>query len=454
MTFTTAADVEKLPLKGQRYDAVDTEVPGVRVRVTPNGAKTFSYLYRIKGERKKRRITLGSVRAIDLASARKLARQHAVTAANGIDPADAVRARRAAERSEREKKTVAELGALYLADMARRDAATTYANRESRWRRYVVPALGTFVPECIERKDIAGLHRSLSKRLPLANRVVSLVSAFLSWCTEQGLVPEGTAPTRRFKKPREESRERFLSSEELGRLVRAIDTAETVGLPPAPKRQRPEPEAKYAKHVPPPASGKKNRARGSAAPANPYAVACLRLLLLSGWREQEVLSLRWDAVDVERKIATLAHTKTGKSQRMLSAASIAVLQALPRHAGSPWCFPSPVNPQCHLSDLGRVWDAVRHAAQLEGFRLHDIRHSAASFAIGAGASLAVVGKMLGHTNAATTQRYAHLADDPVRAATELVAAAVATATAVTTTPVTPLKRGATTARSATRKSTR
>ena len=92
-----------------------------------------------------------------------------------------------------------------------------------------------------------------------------------------------------------------------------------------------------------------------------------------------------------------------------------------------------------MADVGRLWDAVRHAARLDGFRLHDLRHSAASFAIGAGASLAVVGKMLGHTNQATTAKYAHLADDPVRAATELVAAAVAGASGTTAKPLESLK---------------
>ena len=416
-------------------DAVDTKVPGVRVRVTPTGAKSFSYLYRIKGERKKRRITLGAVGKLDLAGARELAKEHAVTAVRGIDPAAAIRDRRAAERAVQDEKTVEELGVLYLAHMKVSDATTTHSNRESRWRRFVLPAFGAMVPRRIERKDVAALHRSLLAHPPLANRVVELVSAFYGWCADQGLVPDGTAPTNRLKKYEESSRERFLTSDELGRLVRAIDTAETIGLPAAPSRQRAEPDPKYAKHAAPPASNKKHRARGSIAPANPYAIACLRLLLLSGWREREVLSLRWDAVDLERRIATLATTKTGKSQRMLSAASIALLAALPRHAGSPWCFPSPVNPKRHLSDLGRLWDAVRFAAKLNGFRLHDLRHSAASFAIGAGASLAVVGKMLGHKNSATTARYAHLADDPVRAATELVAAAVAGASLVQATPV-------------------
>ena len=139
-------------------------------------------------------------------------------------------------------------------------------------------------------------------------------------------------------------------------------------------------------------------------------------------------------------MATLRETKGGKSQRIMSAAAIALVASLPRHHRSPWCFPSPRDPQRHIIDVGRLWDAVRHAAQLDGFRLHDMRHSAASFAIGAGASLAVIGKMLGHKNSTTTQRYAHLADDPVRAATELVASAVASATKQTATPVTPLHK--------------
>ncbi len=451
MTFTTAADVDRLPVTAKRYDAADTDVPGLRVRVTPNGVKTYSLLYRVKGERTKRRITLGTTRAIDLGEARKMARRHRVTAENGTDPADAHRAKRQAEQAAKiaaaAERTVAELGVLYLAHCAVRDAESTRTNRESRWTRYVVPALGHLTPATVTKQDVATLHRDMrvtataetqpptATRATTANRVVELVSAFFTWCADQALVPDGTNPTRRIKKYDEESRERFLTSEELGRLVAAITTAETVGLPTAPKRQREEPSEKNAKHAPPPKPGKKNRARGSIAPANPYAIAALRLLLLTGWREQEVLSLRWDAVDLERKVATLRETKGGKSQRIMSASAIALVASLPRHHGSPWCFPSPRDPKRHLIDVGRLWDAVRHAAALDGFRLHDMRHSAASFAIGAGASLAVIGKMLGHKNSTTTQRYAHLADDPVRAATELVASAVAGATNPRTTPV-------------------
>ena len=158
MEFSTAADVDRLPVKAKRYDAADTEVPGLRVRVTPTGAKTFSLLYRVKGERTKRRITLGSTRAIDLGEARKMARKHRSKAEHSIDPADEHRAKRQAEQATKmaaaADRTVAELGVRYLADCAVRDAESTRTNRESRWTRYVVPALGKLTPATVTKQHV------------------------------------------------------------------------------------------------------------------------------------------------------------------------------------------------------------------------------------------------------------------------------------------------------------
>jgi integrase len=417
----TDAKVAALPSKATRYDVRDSDVVGLEVRVTPTGVKSYSVLYRVAGARQKSRLTLGRVGKINLSAARSIAREALVAAARGEDPSAAKKARRLEDET-----TVGQLGVTYLSEVRRRRKPRTAAEYERLWKAHVAKPLGGQPVARVTPAQIGALHRDLGAHPYQANRVLALVATFFSFAAREGHVLSN--PAARIEPYPEHSRERFLKKEELVRLMTAIDTAETVGLPPAPKRQRKEPDAENAKHSPPPAPDKKNRARGSAAPANPIAIASLRLLVLSGWREQEVLSLRWDAVDLERGIATLANTKTGKSQRHMSSAAVALLDALPRHTDSPWCFPSPKKPQKHLADIGRLWDAVRHAAQLKGFRLHDTRHSAASFAISAGASLAVVGKMLGHSNHATTAKYAHLADDPVRAATESVAMAVAAAT--------------------------
>jgi len=119
-------------------------------------------------------------------------------------------------------------------------------------------------------------------------------------------------------------------------------------------------------------------AQGAPAPSNPVGVAVLRFLMLSGWREREALTLRWEAVDVGRGGATgavtLADTKTGRSVRELGAPARAVVDAMRAHrqAGNPYVFPG-AKPGAHYTDTARVWDAVRHAAGLTDVRLHDLR---------------------------------------------------------------------------------
>jgi integrase len=156
------------------------------------------------------------------------------------------------------------------------------------------------------------------------------------------------------------------------------------------------------------------------------AVAALRFLLLTGWREGEAVSLKWSEVDFSRGVATLQDTKTGRSARHLGAPALALLADLPRLAGSPCVFPGS-KPGTSFTDLGRLWDAVRHAAGLEDVRLHDLRHSFASVAAASGLSLPVIGALLGHRGVATTQRYAHLGDDPRKRAADKVAQRVAAA---------------------------
>ena len=145
-------------------------------------------------------------------------------------------------------------------------------------------------------------------------------------------------------------------------------------------------------------------------PANPFAVAALRFLMFTGWREQEALTLEWKFVGLATGIATLPDTKTGKSVRTLSAPARELLAALPRVKGSPYVFPGR-DPKAPLNELQRLWYAARSEARLEDVRLHDLRHSVASFAGGRGYSLFLIGKLLGHRDQRSTARYAHLADD-------------------------------------------
>jgi integrase len=159
---------------------------------------------------------------------------------------------------------------------------------------------------------------------------------------------------------------------------------------------------------------------------DPFPAAAIRLLILTGARLREILYARWDQADTERGILFLADSKTGRKPLYLNAPALEVLASLPRLQGNSHIIPGGKQGQPR-HDLKKPWAAVIKAAGLEGLRIHDLRHSHAPIGAGAGLSLPIIGKLLGHTQAATTQRYAHLANDPVRHASERIGATIAAA---------------------------
>jgi integrase len=260
-----------------------------------------------------------------------------------------------------------------------------------------------------------------------ANRTVAMLGSFFGYCERGGLVD--SSPVRRIQKYPEAGRERFLTPDEWTRLGDALVKAERDGIPAAPARRR----TKGGKHRP------KNADKPR--PADPFGVAALRMLALTGCRLNEALSVRWVDVDLDRGILTLPDSKTGKSVRLLNPATVELLTALPRFAGNPHVFPGKRR-GTHLATVRRLWLAVCATADLEGLRIHDLRHSVASMAAGAGESLLVIARMLGHKQMATTMRYSHWADDPLRRAVTETGQRIDAAMKGTATPVTPLKRGA------------
>ncbi len=203
----------------------------------------------------------------------------------------------------------------------------------------------------------------------------------MTWCEDQGHRPEGTNPCRKIQRYAETKRERFLQPAELARLGAALDHAATSHL------------------------------------ASEHALAALRLLILTGARLSEILTLEWSFVDIDRKALFLPDSKTGKKPIALSEAAIEVLTALPRYATNPYVIVGHRHGM-HLVNLQKPWQSVRTLAKLDGLRIHDLRHTFASVAVASGGSLPEIGALLGHSQPQTTQRYAHLGNDPVRAITE------------------------------------
>lgn len=388
------------------YFVWDSDVSGFGIRVWPSGKKTYVVQYRQPGLGRRgvaRRITLGDHGALAPEEARKLAKRELGKVAQGENPAEDRAKRKAGE-------TVSELGVNYLKDVKVRRKASTAREYERMWQKHVLPRLGKKQVASVSSQEIAALHRSLHETPYTANRVLALLGAFFTFAAREGLRPAYENPARAIEAYEETPRERFLTPAEFKRLGEALTRAETVGLSTAPE---------YAK-IPKSEKTKRHRAKstwGKPVPANPYAVAAIRLLALTGCRENEIIKLTWEQVDLERGYLRLADTKTGASVRPIGKTVVSILEAIPKVDGNPHVLPGFKEGQ-HLGDVQRLWYAVRHAAMLPDLRLHDLRHSYASVPAASGESMLVLRSLLGHKNVATTERYAHLGEDPVRRAAD------------------------------------
>jgi integrase len=220
-----------------------------------------------------------------------------------------------------------------------------------------------------------------------------------------------------------------LADEELGRLGSAIREAETIGVPWAIDRSKPG-----AKHLPKDADQRRNR-------ISAHAAAALRLLILTGCRLREVLHAQWTHVDLDQGILKLPDHKTirsvGPKIVVLNAPAVRVLSELERVG--PFVIPGD-DPSKPRADLKRPWELVSRRARLNGVRIHDLRHTHASVGAGSGIGLQLVGKLLGHSSPQVTARYAHVADDPLRRASNRIGARIAAAMGETGKPAAPVAK--------------
>jgi integrase len=231
----------------------------------------------------------------------------------------------------------------------------------------------------VRSSDIERLHLNFRATPYQANRLVALLSKMFNWSGRRG----ERNPCVGLQRFQEQKRRRYLSSAELARLGAALARAEEERL------------------------------------TSPYVIAAVRLLVFTGARLSEILTLRWDQVDLERGWLNLSDSKTGAKTIYLNAAAERLLIALPRVNGNSFVVPGERHGS-HLVNLEKPWRKIREMAQLPDARLHDLRHSFASIGAGAGLGLPVIGALLGHAHAATTARYAHLAGDPLKEAADLI----------------------------------
>ena len=361
----------------------DSELSGFGVRVYPSGSKVYVVQTRAGGGPAKR-VTVGRHGVITAEEARRRAALVIARVKAGEEPLPATPGRALAAGP-----TVGELARQWLdGDVAVRCKPRTAKQYALIVERHLLPRLGNVPAAALDPAQVAALHQALRATPPTANRTVDVLARIWNAAADRGLLPEGANPCRLVVKNRERPRERFLSEAEFRRLGRTLADAET----------RPG--------------------------VSVHAIAAIRLLLLTGCRKNEILTLRWSDVDLKTSELRLADSKTGARVVPLSPEAAAVLAGIPRVAGNPHVIPGKVE-GAPLRNLDNLWRRIRARAGLGDVRLHDCRHSFASRALALGEGLTMIGRLLGHARVETTARYAHLARDSVRQSAGRVSASIA-----------------------------
>ena len=370
--------VDRLSAEGKDVIYWDRDLPGFGVRVYRSGARV--YLVQGRGPGGSKRIAVGRHGVISADEARRRGAMLLTRIKAGEEPE---------RRSGTEAgPTVAELAERYLTEhVAVRCKPNTARGYRHVIDKHVLPVLGKQPISALGREHVADLHFRLRRTPTAANQAVDALSRMLNQAEAWGLIPPGGNPCRFVAKYRTRRLERFLTEEEFRRLGETLDALEAEGRVPV------------------------------------HAATALRLLMLTGCRRSEIMTLRWEDVHLEANEIRLRDSKTGPRVVPLSPGTARVLAGLPRDAGNPWVIAGR-KPGTRFTHIAYYWYRVRERAGLDDVRLHDLRHSFASRALALGESLSMIGKLLGHTKIQTTARYAHLARDSVKESAARVAASI------------------------------
>nr|WP_272214084.1 site-specific integrase [Marinicella sp. W31]MDC2876077.1 tyrosine-type recombinase/integrase [Marinicella sp. W31] len=408
--------VDGLPATGKDYVEWCGKLSGFGCRVRGNGHKTFIVMYRAGGRNAvPRKVTIGTYGKLTVDQARVEASKILAKAQLGED----VAAERAKQRAE---MTVSELCDEYMQEGVEHKKPTTIQSDNSRIEAHIRPLLGRRRVGAVSRADIERFLRDVAQGKTArekktgkrgrsivkggrgtATRTVRLLGGIFTYAVRRDYVQDN--PCRGVQLYRDGRGDRFLKPEEFRRLGETLKLAETEGLPWKFK------EGRKAKHRP-------KRPENQREIFSPHVIAAIRLLMLTGCRLREILHLRWQEVDFERGILNLPDSKTGQKKIVVPRAAIEILSGLKRSS----CYViAGNNPDKPRADLQRPWQRITEHAELQGLRLHDLRHTYASIGAESGMGLVILGKLLGHRSTATTQRYAHLGDDPLKRTSEQIA---------------------------------
>ena len=371
--------LRKLPTPEQGNKlSYDDAVKGFAARVTAAGGRAFILNYRRKLDGRERRHTIGSFPDWSTTAAREEAKRLKRAIDGGSDPVGEQEENRAAP-------TVANLCARFERDYLPRNRPSTQRVYRQQIQTDILPAFGKTKVAAVSHGDVDAWHHQLSKRAPThANRTAAVLSRMFNLAIRWGWRTDN--PCKGVERNQENKRHRYLTGAEISRLSAAL-----------------------------------------AELADQSAANAIRLLLLTGARRGELLAAKWADVDLETSVwmKPASTTKQAALHRVpLSAAAVQLLSEMQAQAGedAEWIFPA--RGGGHRPHINEAWIRLRKAAKLPGVRLHDLRHTYASVLVSAGLSLPVIGSLLGHSTPVTTHRYAHLTDDPLRAATERASAII------------------------------
>jgi integrase len=295
-----------------------------------------------------------------------------------------------AEKREREARgtTLSSLLDKFLEDYGPRLKGSTRDSYGRSARVRLKPSLGHLTLDQVSTIEIRRAHGSWASEPRAANYALAILSKALSWAQENGYGGEGLNPCKGIKKFKERKRERFLSEAEAKRLGEVLEVAAKDGS------------------------------------ENPYVIAVIWLTIFTGARKSEISTLRWSYVDLASQLLRLPDSKTGPKVIPLNSFAIEILSTLKRIKGNPFVFPGHGHGK-HLVNYWKVWDRLRMKAGLEDVRIHDLRHSFGSTAMDTGGSTRVLGRVMGHGNTTTTDRYAHVKNAPALKLSEETGALIA-----------------------------
>jgi len=365
----TEAELRTASAKSKEYTINDPKTPGLSLKITPTGRKVFLFRYRSEYGRQ-RKLNIGRFSDFSVAEARRKARSLWADIYEGGDPAsDRI--------NKRHALTVTEFAARYLRDQAKpKLAPSTYREYTSVIETRVLPRIGNLALVEVTRNDVEKLHASMVSTPVRANRMLSVLKAMFFKAEDWNAIPRGSNPASRIGMNKERPKQHYFTDAEQVRIFEAID------------QLRDE------------------------MPKSAYGFDALTLLFYTGCRPGEVLSLRWEDIDLAAGIARLHNTKTGEARLPLSTITVGFLQSIAPEHHFGWVFPGAVFGE-HLKNLKRPWKRICELSELPDACMKDIRHTVGTYVAKEG-GLFSAQVILRHTSPKTTMRYAHPFESSVR----------------------------------------